>query len=291
MTMNGTTLVHRNVKQIQQQNMSIYQGPKPGNNLLEPTKSQSNLLNASTMSSSSNVQSSASNLGPSAPAPTPQVSQQRTLLPRPIIAPNRTIFDKILDFFIGEGPNNRFALICKSCHFHNGMALKEEFEYVAFRCAYCLFYNESRKTKLAVPSIQRPNSITGSNMNESNTSTSNLSSAASFDDDAMAAEPTSEPIISAASLERTSKDALSNSSQKSFDNLNLNDEDLVKRKSSLTDSSNRLSNGIIQNRRGSAKSVDRLTLSENRLSKEINKENQEDDDMDFEHIENTKKFE
>lgn len=128
-------------------------------------------------------------------------------------------------------------------------------------------------------------------MNESNTSTSNLSSAASFDDDAMAAEPTSEPIISAASLERTSKDALSNSSQKSFDNLNLNDEDLVKRKSSLTDSSNRLSNGIIQNRRGSAKSVDRLTLSENRLSKEINKENQEDDDMDFEHIENTKKFE
>lgn len=110
MTMNGTTLVHRNVKQIQQQNMSIYQGPKPGNNLLEPTKSQSNLLNASTMSSSSNVQSSASNLGPSAPAPTPQVSQQRTLLPRPIIAPNRTIFDKILDFFIGEGPNNRYKI-------------------------------------------------------------------------------------------------------------------------------------------------------------------------------------
>jgi hypothetical protein len=31
------------------------------------------------------------------------------------------------------------------------MALKEEFEYVAFRCAYCLFYNESRKTKLTLP--------------------------------------------------------------------------------------------------------------------------------------------
>ena len=24
----------------------------------------------------------------------------------------------------------RYALICKSCHFHNGMALKEEFEFV-----------------------------------------------------------------------------------------------------------------------------------------------------------------
>jgi hypothetical protein len=34
-------------------------------------------------------------------------SQPRTLLPRPIINPNRSIFDKLLDFMIGEGPNNR----------------------------------------------------------------------------------------------------------------------------------------------------------------------------------------
>jgi hypothetical protein len=78
-------------------------------------------------------------------------SLNRTLLPRPVIAPNRTFFDKLLDFVIGEGPNNRYALICKSCHFHNGMALKEEFEYICFRCAYCLFYNEARKKKLTVP--------------------------------------------------------------------------------------------------------------------------------------------
>jgi hypothetical protein len=34
-------------------------------------------------------------------------NQQRTLLPRPIVTPNRTFFDKILDFVIGDGPNNR----------------------------------------------------------------------------------------------------------------------------------------------------------------------------------------
>lgn len=34
-------------------------------------------------------------------------AQVRTLLPRPIINPNRTFFDKLLDFIVGEGPNNR----------------------------------------------------------------------------------------------------------------------------------------------------------------------------------------
>ena len=31
---------------------------------------------------------------------------------------------------MGDGPNNRYALICSQCHSHNGMALKEEFEYI-----------------------------------------------------------------------------------------------------------------------------------------------------------------
>lgn len=34
-------------------------------------------------------------------------AQARTLLPRPIVNPNRTYFDKLLDFIVGEGPNNR----------------------------------------------------------------------------------------------------------------------------------------------------------------------------------------
>ncbi len=134
MRMNNSTLVHRNIKQIQQQNMTLPIQPRQPLNLDTTTNnkvSPSNLLNIS--SASTNAQpSTASNIaGASAANMAPSsVSQQRTLLPRPIIAPNRTIFDKILDFLIGEGPNNRYALICKSCHFHNGMALREEFEFV-----------------------------------------------------------------------------------------------------------------------------------------------------------------
>ena len=36
---------------------------------------------------------------------------------------------QVIEYLIGDGPNNRYALICKQCCSHNGMALKEEFEY------------------------------------------------------------------------------------------------------------------------------------------------------------------
>ena len=61
-------------------------------------------------------QSFMSQPGPSAPSQPPPpppppsalgISQARTLLPRPIINPNRSILDKLLDFLIGEGLNNR----------------------------------------------------------------------------------------------------------------------------------------------------------------------------------------
>ncbi|CAF0948860.1 unnamed protein product [Brachionus calyciflorus] len=164
--MPGTTLVHRNVRALQQNQMNT------SKSALNSTINNNLNTTINRMGSSSSLASDAApkptqpiptqTLGPvqqqqSQMVPPPQppsslgVSQARTLLPRPIITPNRTFFDKILDFIIGEGPNNRYALICKNCHFHNGMALKEEFEYVAFRCAYCLFYNEARKTKLNVP--------------------------------------------------------------------------------------------------------------------------------------------
>jgi hypothetical protein len=38
--------------------------------------------------------------------------------------------DRLVDYLVGDGPNNRYALICKQCQTHNGMALKEEFEFV-----------------------------------------------------------------------------------------------------------------------------------------------------------------
>uniref|UniRef100_A0A672NSW4 Endoplasmic reticulum junction formation protein lunapark n=1 Tax=Sinocyclocheilus grahami TaxID=75366 RepID=A0A672NSW4_SINGR len=47
----------------------------------------------------------------------------------------------------------RYALICQQCFSHNGMALKEEFEYAAFRCAYCYFMNPARKTRPQAPRL------------------------------------------------------------------------------------------------------------------------------------------
>ena len=38
--------------------------------------------------------------------------------------------DKLVEYLVGDGPENRYALICKQCQSHNGMALKEEFEYI-----------------------------------------------------------------------------------------------------------------------------------------------------------------
>ncbi len=88
--LNSTHLVHRNVKQLQM-NHTIAAGPT----------SRSGTLPVQADSPSPGTQSSASQIN-SACAP----SAPRTL-PRPIIAPNRTLFDKLLDFMIGEGPNNR----------------------------------------------------------------------------------------------------------------------------------------------------------------------------------------
>jgi len=68
-------------------------------------------------------------------------------LPRAILPPQRTFWGTMLDTIVGDGPSKRYALICKSCNSHNGMALEEEFEYLSFRCAYCNYFNGARKQK------------------------------------------------------------------------------------------------------------------------------------------------
>ena len=49
------------------------------------------------------------------------------------------MFFKVAEYFIGDGPSYRYALICKYCYGHNGMALKDEFEYIGklqFNCSF-----------------------------------------------------------------------------------------------------------------------------------------------------------
>ena len=119
------------------------------------------------------------NLNTSLPASAPQVQQQQRpvqaqqqlaypanmqrgslMLPppaprlaRPVLPSERSLVEKMVDFVVGDGPNNRYALICCYCHSHNGMALKDEFEYLSFRCCYCSAYNPARKIRPFAPRI------------------------------------------------------------------------------------------------------------------------------------------
>ena len=101
--LNATHLVHRNVKQLQMMNQTIAVG--------QPTRqfNAQNAQNQSSFNQPSGQLDKTASPGPSSASQlnsTGAPSGPRTL-PRPIIAPNRTLFDKLLDFMIGEGPNNR----------------------------------------------------------------------------------------------------------------------------------------------------------------------------------------
>ncbi|XP_029305208.1 endoplasmic reticulum junction formation protein lunapark-B isoform X2 [Cottoperca gobio] len=74
-------------------------------------------------------------------------------LARPILPKDRGAMDRVIEYLVGDGPQNRYALVCQQCFCHNGMALKEEFEYLAFRCAYCYFLNPARKTRPQAPRL------------------------------------------------------------------------------------------------------------------------------------------
>ncbi|KAL3285725.1 hypothetical protein HHI36_000253 [Cryptolaemus montrouzieri] len=77
---------------------------------------------------------------------TPRLPMPGKILPR-----DRTAFDKLVDYLVGDGPSNRYALICKQCSSHNGMVLRDELEYVSFHCCYCHSFNPSRKQRPPAP--------------------------------------------------------------------------------------------------------------------------------------------
>lgn len=80
--------------------------------------------------------------------------QMRPRTPFPIMnQQNKGVLEKMVDYIIGDGPQNRFAMICKQCFGHNGMALEEEYEYMTFRCVYCNFLNPSKKSRPVGPKL------------------------------------------------------------------------------------------------------------------------------------------
>ncbi|ELU00413.1 hypothetical protein CAPTEDRAFT_150995 [Capitella teleta] len=84
-------------------------------------------------------------------------------MPRSVLPRDRSIVDRLVEGLVGDGPQNRYALICKECCSHNGMALKEEFEYISFRCCYCYRMNSARKIRANAPRLDLTPAITRRN--------------------------------------------------------------------------------------------------------------------------------
>ena len=68
---------------------------------------------------------------PSAPLPSADSIQ----------ASQRSSLDKLLDFILNDGPNNKYALICSTCAGHNGLVREQELGKIRFRCAMCGAFN------------------------------------------------------------------------------------------------------------------------------------------------------
>lgn len=68
-----------------------------------------------------------------------------TPAPQPQVPEKKTILDRILDLLVGsdEGPQQRYALICKSCFNHCGLAPPgtEDMSSVKFICPFCKYFN------------------------------------------------------------------------------------------------------------------------------------------------------
>lgn len=78
----------------------------------------------------------------------------RPRTPFPIINQQyKGVLEKMVDYIIGDGPQNRFAMICKQCFGHNGMASEEQYEFMSFRCAYCNYLNPSIKSRPIGPKL------------------------------------------------------------------------------------------------------------------------------------------
>lgn len=69
---------------------------------------------------SPNVQQTHSTL-PSPAIQQMQLQRRWQTTPYPIINESqKNLFEKVVDYLIGEGPSSRYGMICKECHGHNG---------------------------------------------------------------------------------------------------------------------------------------------------------------------------
>ncbi|CAA7015205.1 unnamed protein product [Microthlaspi erraticum] len=62
-------------------------------------------------------------------------------------APDGSWISRIAALLVGEDPTQSFALICGNCHMHNGLARKEDFDYVTYYCPHCNALNKPKHSE------------------------------------------------------------------------------------------------------------------------------------------------
>lgn len=117
----------------------------------------------------------------------------RSPLPRPILPRERNYLERLVDYIVGDGPANRYALICRQCFSHNGMSLKEEFEYFGFKCCYCNTWNPARKQKCDAQRLEHDATLSSMQLNTSNETEEQALSSPSNDNEANAKPLQNEP--------------------------------------------------------------------------------------------------
>ncbi|CAJ0579075.1 unnamed protein product, partial [Mesorhabditis spiculigera] len=101
-------------------------------------------------------------INPRTGAPTPMKPMPRTMPVRPFVPEGKTLTDKLVDYFLGDGPGSRYALLCQNCHAHNGMALPAEYEYLPFCCFRCGHLNPAKKLRSHLAPSAAPTPAHGS---------------------------------------------------------------------------------------------------------------------------------
>ncbi|KAI9484365.1 hypothetical protein BDB00DRAFT_152365 [Zychaea mexicana] len=70
--------------------------------------------------------------------------QARTPVPQQ--PKERQWYDKLVDALVGEeGPETKYALICRHCFTHNGLVLPQEIDLIQYTCPNCKQFNPARK--------------------------------------------------------------------------------------------------------------------------------------------------